>query len=544
MLSVVILTFSVVQAESVCQNWAELYDGEYLYSNDVPGKGEVIDSKQCLLTRGENNELEHGWSWQWPGEEDDHTIKGYPKVIYGHKPSVAHSTTPQLPIQLAKLAALQLNYAVTTDASGVYNLTLNLWVTDSAKPSPESIVHQISVQLADKCITPTGKLIGTTTIGDKSYARYSGEVETWQYTAFTSESGQLQAQISLKAFLDLLIRQDKISSTHYLAAIELGNEVASGQGTTWLQKFEITTRNLPPVSESAILLAQKVAMATLDENADFWTQTTELIVPTEAAQEHLPNGSHVRLRAVYDDENVVIRSQWYDSTKSILKEAWRWEGSGFSKHGNEDKLMLGFPIENNSEFASKGCTAACHNTSDYESDWWMGSEDEGFRYDVWHWKSAVTNPVDQAEDMYLGIKRDPFEPNSSNYSDYTESGGYIINIASNEIEPLFMSSEGSSNLMFSGEEIDLDTDNLIEGDIIPGYILSPFVGSSGDVAAKGVWVDGEWVVLLKRVLDTGNDDDVVFTPPKPIPFGLAITDAAAGLDHTYTPEVLILRWKR
>ncbi len=534
----------MVQAESVCQDWAELFDGEYLYSNNVWGKGEITTSEQCLLIRGEGDELEHGWSWQWPTEGADSSVKAYPEVIYGHKPWSDHSTTPRLPIQLAELAALQLDYAIVTEATGVYNLSLNLWLTDSAKSTPENVVHQITIQLQHECITPAGKLIGTATIGDQSYDRYSGEVEDWQYTAFTSKSAQPKAHISLKAFLDYLIRQNKLSNKHYLAAIELGNEVASGQGTTWLQKFEITTIDLPPISESAILLAQKVDMATLDEKADFWAQTTELIVPTEAAHEHLPNGSHVRLRAAYDDENIVIRSQWYDSTKSILKEAWHWEGSGFSKHGNEDRLMLGFPIENNPEFSSKGCTAACHNTSDYESDWWMGSEDEDFRYDVWHWKSAVTNPVDQAEDMWLGIKQDPFEANSSNYSDYTESGGYVINIAPNEIEPLFMPSEGSSNLMFSGEEIDLDTDSLTEGDIIPGYILSPFVGSSGDVDAKGIWVDGEWVVLLKRPLDTGNDDDVVFTPPKPVPFGLAITDDAAGLDHTYTPEVLILRWKR
>ena len=166
-------------------------------------------------------------------------------------------------------------------------------------------------------------------------------------------------------------------------------------------------------------------------------------------------------------------------------------------------------------------------------------------YDVWHWKSAVTNPVNQAEDMWLGERRDIFDPSSSNYSDHSEGGGYIANIASNELEPQFMSSKGnSSSFIFSGEEVSLDIDSLTNGDIIPSYILSPFLGSAGDITAKGEWIDGEWVVVLKRELDTGNDDDVVFTPPKPVAFGLAITDNTAGLNHTYTPEVLILRWKR
>jgi hypothetical protein len=46
-----------------------------------------------------------------------------------------------------------------------------------------------------------------------------------------------------------------------------------------------------------------------------------------------------------------------------------------------------------------------------------------------------------------------------------------------------------------------------------------------------------------RPLDTGHDDDVVFTPPKSYPFGLSITDNGGGTDHTNAPDVLTLEWQ-
>jgi len=46
-----------------------------------------------------------------------------------------------------------------------------------------------------------------------------------------------------------------------------------------------------------------------------------------------------------------------------------------------------------------------------------------------------------------------------------------------------------------------------------------------------------------RALDTGHDDDVVFTPPKPYPLGLSVTNNGGGLEHTNAPDVLTLEWQ-
>ena len=297
-------------------------------------------------------------------------------------------------------------------------------------------------------------------------------------------------------------------------------------------------------AQSNTLTAINVDEATLDSEASFWEDATELVIATEATLEDEPDGPSVHLKAAYDDESIVIRAEWSDETESVLKNSWTYDGSAFSKSGDEDRLMFAFPIENNAEFANKGCTAACHDSADDEADWWMGSEDESLRYDAWQWKAARTNPVGQVDDKWWGTQEDPDDVESSRHGDSKESGGYSNNRNEEEIGPSFMhGSDLGASYILNGEEIPVDTAALETGMVVPGYLVSPAIGSRGDVATKGVWADDKWVVVIKRPLDTGNDDDVVFNPSKPVPFGVSVVDDGGGLEHAVSPDVLILDWE-
>jgi hypothetical protein len=70
------------------------------------------------------------------------------------------------------------------------------------------------------------------------------------------------------------------------------------------------------------------------------------------------------------------------------------------------------------------------------------------------------------------------------------------------------------------------------GDYVPGWILGmPFPQglkpaqildliangglSSGDVIARGTWLQGKWSLEIRRLLDTGHTDDVALVPPDP-----------------------------
>lgn len=293
------------------------------------------------------------------------------------------------------------------------------------------------------------------------------------------------------------------------------------------------------------LTAVKVSATSLDPNADYWAKAPVLEVATKAAKEGNPDGPTVKLQAVYDGQYIAIRAEWADATASFNKNAWQWDGSAFKKlKEDEDRIMLTFPIGNNPDFASKGCVVACHNTSPNEKEWWMGSDDPNIRYDSWHWKSARTHPAGWADDQMWSVLKDPADPGSSRPSDAKTAGGYSDNVNEAKDGPKAMSAKGlTAQFILEGEDVPVDTAKLTPGTIIPGYIVSRPEGSRGDIEANGTWANGTWVVVLRRLLNTGHDDDVVFSPPKPIPFGLAVVDNGGGVKHTVGPDVLTLAWK-
>ncbi|UCH27761.1 MAG: hypothetical protein JSV66_09010 [Trueperaceae bacterium] len=298
------------------------------------------------------------------------------------------------------------------------------------------------------------------------------------------------------------------------------------------------------LSQSTTLTAVRASDLSLDAGAAYWTDAPTLEVQMVAAQEGDADGPVVMLQAVYDNDSIAIRAEWADATESVMKNAWTWDGTAFTKSGDEDRIMFAWPIGNNPDFASKGCTAACHNEGDDTSTWWMGSDSDDVRFDAWQWKAARTNPVGYIDDKWWGTLTDPEDVESSRHGDSREGGSYANNRNEEQTGPTFMSSEGTAaRFIVDGQQIELDTSTLAVGDVIPGYILAAAVGSRGDIATRGVWTDGKWVVVLMRPLDTGHDDDTVFRVRRRTPFGLSVVDDGGGLSHTVGEEVLVLDWK-
>ncbi|MBK8902547.1 MAG: hypothetical protein IPM53_15270 [Anaerolineaceae bacterium] len=296
---------------------------------------------------------------------------------------------------------------------------------------------------------------------------------------------------------------------------------------------------------NSTLTAVRVETVSLDADADFWSSAPKLLVPTLGTTDEHPDGSAVTVKAAYDGTNLIIRAEWEDPTMSLLKNAWTWDGTAFTKSGDEDRIMIHFPIENYPEFASKGCTEACHNTADDPETWYMATGEEAYRLDQWHWKAARTNPIGFADDKWVTVQLDPADVESAHQGDAKEGGGDSANVNEDGTGPAYMhSTDLSSQYILVGDEMPVDTSLLEPGMVIPGYLLAPLAGSRGDVLAQGTWENGRWVVVMMRALDTGNEDDVIFIPPRPVPFGLSIVDDGGGLKHTNAPEVLTLEWEQ
>ncbi len=288
-----------------------------------------------------------------------------------------------------------------------------------------------------------------------------------------------------------------------------------------------------------VLTVIEVDDAALDANAAFWADAPKLEQSTVAVLEGEDDGPVVIMQAAYDSEYITIRAEWADSSETLLRRAWLWNGSAFTRsQENQDRIMLTFPMTNNATFASKGCTAACH-TEDPEK-WWMGSDNANVTYDNWHWKSAQTNPLGYADDAWWG----ELDETTGRKDDDLADGGFVDNINADQSGPSFMSSEGTTvTLIIKGQEIPIDTAALKSGDAIPAYVLERATGSRGDIEASGIHQDGKWIVVMRRVLETGNDDDVAFIPGKRLPFGMSVVDNGGGAKHKVSSDLLVLEWQ-
>ncbi len=293
------------------------------------------------------------------------------------------------------------------------------------------------------------------------------------------------------------------------------------------------------------LVALRVDQVPLEGDDETWQKAPKLVVETKEVKLQDPqNGPAITLQATYDSRDLSIRIEWNDATQNIYMNAWTWDGVSFFKTGEEDRVIFQFPIENDPDFSSKGCAAVCHNQESNPEKWYMAANAASFRYDQWHWKATRTNPVRQADDKWLGMRANPSDTESAHYGDKIESGGEKLNRNHDRNGPEYMNGKDlESPYIFAGQEVPLDVSLLQPGDIIPGYILSPMKGSRGDISASGNWEDGRWVVVLVRSLNTGHDDDVIFIPPKPIPFGVAIMENSGGYDHFVSEKVLTLVWR-
>ena len=115
------------------------------------------------------------------------------------------------------------------------------------------------------------------------------------------------------------------------------------------------------------------------------------------------------LKAAYDNDNIYILAEWYDSKINISDASWLWNGSvdvlklsesnaGWTSQRNNDKLSFAFEIDNASSafgsFSSVGCQASCHNIGVASS-----MNPTNGKVDIWNWTLAHSFPIGYAHDM-------------------------------------------------------------------------------------------------------------------------------------------------
>ena len=286
--------------EAFCEDWEELRNSKFIYSNNVWGKGEITDYEQCLLKRAVGGNTQFGWRWRWLAGSGG--VKAYPEVIYGHKPWYTYSTTTDLASRISSISQLQVNYDVEMTAQGKYNLAFEMWVTSDNPPTPATITHEIMIWV-DRTFEPQSSeyQVAQVEIDGFTYDLYVNPgFGNHTYIAFASHADQFSGTLNVEKFLGYLIEHDHLTADHYVTSVELGNEVIEGTGKVWLRRFHI---NATTSDSNRLNPATREALAVLytATNGDNWTNKANWLTDRDIATWHgvgVSNGRVLRLDLV------------------------------------------------------------------------------------------------------------------------------------------------------------------------------------------------------------------------------------------------------
>ena len=228
-----------------CEDYERLAVGDYVLNNNVWNKGERTDYTQCVFAQGDASPAKMGWHWNWPGTGGQ--IQAYPEVMYGDSPWDDEPPTGALPLPVDE-CELVVTYDASLEASGRWNVALEMWLTSDRLPAEENITDEVMIWVDAEGLSPGSRIYDTVTIDGARYRVFyrrghgdasGGSSARWSYIAFLSEERMLAGTLNMGRFLDYLLEKEVIDPDRYVASLELGTEVASGEGEFTLSTYEI-----------------------------------------------------------------------------------------------------------------------------------------------------------------------------------------------------------------------------------------------------------------------------------------------------------------
>jgi len=130
--------------------------------------------------------------------------------------------------------------------------------------------------------------------------------------------------------------------------------------------------------------------------------------------------------------------------------------------------------------------------------------DNPYTVDVWYWKACRTDPVGFADDKICTLSM----TKQSRSAKIISKKGFTYYSKRN-------GDKGSA--AYKAVEIPIE----YSGDSIPMFKNIIPTESRADIVAKGQWKEKKWTIEFKRLLFTGNTDDVQFSPDERYQFGIA-----------------------
>lgn len=156
--------------------------------------------------------------------------------------------------------------------------------------------------------------------------------------------------------------------------------------------------------------------------------------------------------------------------------------------------------------------------------------------DLWQWRAARSNPVGYASDDWVLEYRNGdagqspfFNPPKPQFM-YDEKLTGFGAIPEGQLRARL----GQSAMIEKANAVPIDGKaQFAAGDLLPQYLLRQPNGSAADVQAFGQYIDGHWLVEMRRKLNTGQGDDKLFKVGTAYPIGFGLFDDAVSNRRHY-----------
>jgi hypothetical protein len=211
--------------------------------------------KQCLQSRVRNGQTDYGWSWSWPTTDG---LYAYPELLVGRSPWQPTPTNDaRFPRAVGNIQTLQIEYDIESQASGKKNLAVEFWITNTPPAEEQQDTRSIKTELmiwsdaSDGLIDPQDKPEGTVLINGVTWTVYVkrnwGDVSgasgnSWNLVTYHAAKKTTSVTYDARYFLNDAIKRGLIDPTDYIWGVELGNEIVSGSGTTWIKSFQLLVK--------------------------------------------------------------------------------------------------------------------------------------------------------------------------------------------------------------------------------------------------------------------------------------------------------------
>ncbi len=267
-----------------------------------------------------------------------------------------------------------------------------------------------------------------------------------------------------------------------------------------------------------------------------------MATPGEWTSDTITTLRGVTLQAMMDEEFFYVLATWPDTTMSVNKDRWTWDGQQWNASEDEDRIAFIWEILDSQGSSLNGadgpsCQTMCHPGEGMAT---------GFgRVDVWHGKATRFLPVGYTDDKYW----DTDGPDGRHSDSGSGSGGR--NRTGDQTGPEFRAASGpGANVTFLADDqaamdafnasgtqfgtadmkVAIDGGDVFAvGDTVPGRILMMPTGNRASVQSIGRWDNDVWTVEFRRQLsgevgDGGEPEDFTAVPGGSVRFTTEIFD--------------------